>query len=642
MLKHLNLLLTAFFVAIAVLSGAQSAQAGPLPASDWYAVIWNRATDTLHWVNDVTEQASMARPKLPGEGQQGVTLYVSPDGRTLMVHGPLESGRDGLGFYDFASNTWTQIHEAQQGESIIAADRNPFTLNSEFAAIGLYSGSSWRVIAFETATGDAVAQLDSAHPDAAAAQIPPQAVPSVAFYDLEQNFGQWRVQIRFITLGPNIGLPQAPSLAWIPALGSVSVNSLHANLSGFDVLLQQSRVIFTVPDANAPTTLGRVRIGFTGSPDSADTVFDTPNALASKPRWVANGLMVAFRVAQQPFANMWHLMPAVGGDSTPFAPDYDELLGTSDGFILVDYEGGEVKFSNILGFEAFTPTVGNVIYTTDTVNFSVVYVTPMGAQFVLPALPDGPGGGANFSGPDSFQAPPCGPAPAPRLTVGNSARVTFTNGIPLNVRTAPGGNLVTQLAEGTVVTVLDGPTCASDYLWWNIQFNTNSGSASGWAAEGDADGYFLEPFVIGDVNPPPVVPQVPGRIQAPGIVPTATPMRIAPVPTATPPRQIAAVPTATQGFIVQINCPQSPPSQLKVGDKARTVTQGGGTLAMRTELTDAIPTYQIPGMQNVEILAGPQCREGIRMWQVSTVLNGQTVTGWIAEGFGQVYYLLPL
>jgi hypothetical protein len=119
-------------------------------------------------------------------------------------------------------------------------------------------------------------------------------------------------------------------------------------------------------------------------------------------------------------------------------------------------------------------------------------------------------------------------------------------------------------------------------------------------------------------------------------------MRLAPVPTATPPRQIATVPTATPGFIVQINCPQSPPSQLKVGNTARTVTQGGGTLAMRIELTDATPTYQIPGMQNVEILAGPQCREGIRMWQVSTVLNGQTVVGWIAEGFGQAYYLLPL
>lgn len=629
-----------------------------LPPSAWYAVVWNASTDTLHWLDDVGEQASMARPKLPNEGQQGATVYISPNGQTLVIQGGLQNGRDGLGFYDLASGQFTQVHEAQPDERIIIAERNPFTLNSEFVALGFASESAWRVIVFETATGNAVATLDAQHPTVAAAQLPPQAVPSVAFYDLEQNFGAWRVHVRFVTLGPNIGLPQAPSLAWIPAQDSVSLDSLSANISGFDVLPQQSRMLFSVPDSE---THGVVQSAFVGSLESAETLYDVPNALPSSPRWVANGLMVAFRVAQQPFANLWHIAPSVGGESIPFAPDYDELLGTSDGFLLVDYEGGEIRYSNTLQFEAFTPSVGNLIYSAPQSVFRVVYVTPMGATFTLSSLADGGGlGGGLQGGANNIQAPtlpPCGTAPAPRLTVGQGARVTFTNGTPLNLRSAPNGEVIMQLSEGTQVNVIGGAVCENNFYWWNVQLTSQNVQVGGWAAEGTTESYFLEPFNVALVPPLGFAPtSTPAlnlqavTVPAPvlqmtplGFAPTSTPalnlQAVTVVPNFNPPLGLA--PTSTPAFVVQVSCPQSPPSQLQVGIKARTINPGGGTLAMRINLTDEFPTYQVPAMQDVDIIGGSQCREGIRMWQVATTLNGQAVVGWIAEGYGQLYYMLP-
>ncbi|MEM6530623.1 MAG: SH3 domain-containing protein, partial [Chloroflexota bacterium] len=236
----------------------------------------------------------------------------------------------------------------------------------------------------------------------------------------------------------------------------------------------------------------------------------------------------------------------------PFAPDYDELLGTVDGFVLVDYEGGEVKFSNTLAFDAFTPTIGNVIYTTESSNFRVAYITPMGTQFTLPGLATPPDVVPAIPVADDISAPSpsCSNAPAPRLTVGNNARVMFMNGVPLNVRTAPSGTLIMQISQGSVVNVVGGAICSQNYYWWNIQFELQGVTVSGWAAEGDSERYYLEPY-SGDASEGVVLPAAtPMPEVTQPVLPTATTvLEIAPPvqPTATVPLEIAPPiqPTAT-------------------------------------------------------------------------------------------------
>ncbi|MEM9954585.1 MAG: hypothetical protein AAF846_23450 [Chloroflexota bacterium] len=326
--------------------------------------------------------------------------------------------------------------------------------------------------------------------------------------------------------------------------------------------------------------------------------------------WVANGLMIAFRANQSPYATMWYLMPSVGGEAVPFAPEYEQLHGTSDGFMIVDLHAGEIKFSNILQVQAFAPTVGSTIFTTDSSNFRVIYITPVGATFQLASIAT-PNNTPIVSMPDSIQAPQsnCGTAPTPRLAIEQTARITFTDGTPLNLRADPAGTLLTQLDEGTIATVVEGPVCANGYFWWRLEFPSLGTISGGWAAEGDANDYYLEPFTpLGE-------PQV--QLTS----------------TALPQVQIEIV-TLGDG-----NCTNAPaPTGISNGQLAHTVDVRG-TLAMRANLGDQYPSYQIPNNTTVNVESDGVCDRGFRMWRVSLTLDGQQVTGWVADGFGQTDYL---
>jgi hypothetical protein len=543
-----------------VLTGQITHANEALAPSAWYSVMWNQDTDTLHWLNNAGEQASIARPQLPNETGEDIGLAISPDGRNLMLHALLNNDRMGLGFYDLETGTFTQIHETQPGERIVPVTKTSFTLNSALSAVGFVNGQNWRVIVFEVATGNALYQLHTQSPNVPANFAPADTEPRIALFDFDQGLAQWRVHVRFAPVQD--GGMSLQSLTWTPALDTVALNTMPNGMGDFDVLAQQGRFLFTTPTGGIDTTA--LQAGMLGDFANATNLYAEFEAFVSQPTWVANGLMVAFRVQQQPFATMWHIMPALGGESTPFAPEFDQLVGTVDGFIMMNSTTGLVKYSNTLQFEAFTPEVGNTIYSSNVLlsqPLQLVYVTPTGAQFTLASLADGS---------------------------------------PVN------------------------PIVAEDV-------NANNG---------------VEPSPMPPNNVQPVQP----------VEPTSTPMplQVAPmVPTATPELQIAVVteepivqitpmgfaPTSTPALIVQFNCPNSPASQLQVGMTATTSTNG--TLAMRTNLSDPYPSHQVPNMQSVSIIAGPQCREGIRMWQVSTNLNGNNVIGWIAEGFGQAYYLQP-
>jgi hypothetical protein len=73
-----------------------------------------------------------------------------------------------------------------------------------------------------------------------------------------------------------------------------------------------------------------------------------------------------------------------------------------------------------------------------------------------------------------------------------AGRVTITDGTPTRLRSAADlySEQVTLMAEGTPFTVLDGPTCADGYRWWQLQLDDGT---TGWAAEASPDEYFLEP-----------------------------------------------------------------------------------------------------------------------------------------------------
>lgn len=78
-----------------------------------------------------------------------------------------------------------------------------------------------------------------------------------------------------------------------------------------------------------------------------------------------------------------------------------------------------------------------------------------------------------------------------RLTVGTRAIVTTSP--RLNLRREPTTstkNIVGQIYPGDIVVVRDGPRCAEDMVWWRVESEIG---LVGWASEGSAQEYFLEP-----------------------------------------------------------------------------------------------------------------------------------------------------
>ncbi len=72
--------------------------------------------------------------------------------------------------------------------------------------------------------------------------------------------------------------------------------------------------------------------------------------------------------------------------------------------------------------------------------------------------------------------------PLPKLTVGGKARVHVIRDDTLNVRSGTGLQLaiLEKLADGTVVTLLEGPVEAEGYTWWRVRTPRRT---EGWVVE---------------------------------------------------------------------------------------------------------------------------------------------------------------
>lgn len=104
--------------------------------------------------------------------------------------------------------------------------------------------------------------------------------------------------------------------------------------------------------------------------------------------------------------------------------------------------------------------------------------------------------------PTPFRFPPtlqpqsvCAETPTTRLIIGERARISDEDTTDLNVRAQPGANAnnppIAKLQVGDVVLVVAGPVCSDRYTWYEV----DGGNVRGWVAEGDADIYYIEPFL---------------------------------------------------------------------------------------------------------------------------------------------------
>lgn len=79
------------------------------------------------------------------------------------------------------------------------------------------------------------------------------------------------------------------------------------------------------------------------------------------------------------------------------------------------------------------------------------------------------------------------------VRLGERAQINPANTLPIRLRVSPEtqGTVLALLKPGTTVEILDGPACASGYLWWRVHvINT---SKQGWVAQGNGTVYWLLP-----------------------------------------------------------------------------------------------------------------------------------------------------
>jgi TolB protein len=93
----------------------------------------------------------------------------------------------------------------------------------------------------------------------------------------------------------------------------------------------------------------------------------------------------------------------------------------------------------------------------------------------------------------------CGTAPAPRLIVGQQARVVVSDGTGNNLRATAntGATVLGVLADGEVFSVLSGPQCSENLWWWQVR---RWDGQAGFTAEGNAASYWIEPWPILDAR----------------------------------------------------------------------------------------------------------------------------------------------
>ncbi|MBZ0304324.1 MAG: SH3 domain-containing protein [Anaerolineae bacterium] len=615
-----------------------------LPPSAWYGVVWNAASDTLHWINAGGEQASMARPKLPGEtADSHPAVQFSRSGRYLLVTAALETQLRGLGIYDLQTGQLVQLHQAAPGEEINLGRVHTSSLDSQRMAVGMAhtdpATPSWRVLVFDLPTGNAIQQITSAELNLSG--LAAYRMPVVAYYDVDEGLGQEIVHFQLLPINAGLG-PTVDTYAWNIDNGTVTLSPYDHVDADIQYLSGEMALADNDPSYDAlqppPPMLGITynAIGRGYGADNLTTVWADPTRYLFSPHWAAGGQWLLYFAQGEPYADNWNVVQANSNPAQnqmmPLGPNVKSVWGTPDGYLALT-DAGSLLFMNQFEVEAFAANFGVSVFENPSAqDVRVVYVSDSGA-FALTNLVEP--GTVIVQGPGDVAAPQvtsCPGAPKPRLEIGRSARVAFTSGQPLRVRSAPGGNVVTQIPEGTVFAVLAGPECQGGYAWWQIRLESG---VEGWSAEGSGNGYFVEPFTsvtgVGGLAVP-ISPTPPQLIAAP---PTAT---------STPELMIAVLPTATSGAVIAAPvdaCNLAPAARLQPQMQARTNTPGG-TLAMRSNPSDELPSNQVPDGTVVIIVDSSRCREGYRIWPVAANLNGQVLAGWVSEGTQQQYFLDPL
>lgn len=482
-----------------------------LPQSQWLAMTYTQAQDRLYFLNENGEIGSIARPRSAEEAfapgtQTPRYMAASPSGRYLVQRVERDGGGEILSVHDLERGTLVYSEAILSpdifpgGSSLfVDAAPAPFFDNQEqrfvFTRFDGSFATGWTVTSVDlSGQGNTATLTDedfvalSANLDVPVARANELTYyPDVVYVD--------PLGIVHLQLVPGATQPplEYEAIAWDTNTNTLSLSPYTQDA----VYVLPASGVALYPGVDPNTTIAQPRgpvprrnALYRGVP-IADTLnesllFSNPfylffNALPAS----VDGNTVAVALLEPEAESVWALWNANSGAEPSLLPAEIESLGGIDGGVvaLVADEGPgtvlQLGFFDAATIWSAPPQQGNV---------DLVWVQPPGRN---QTLTDVTGSSSPTAAPTGIQN--CPGTVASQVSIGERARVTFTDGTPLRLRDGPGttATFLQDLPEGTSFEIIGGPVCADGFTWWNVQL---ADGTQGWSAEGDDDSYFMEPL----------------------------------------------------------------------------------------------------------------------------------------------------
>jgi hypothetical protein len=486
MFKRFSALMIIVLIGVVLLPGnSHPAAAGGLLS------VWLYNSDTGQLVNVVPDQMginSKTFPLDPGTSSYPSMVTTSRDGSLLAACVIDAGGNTSIRVYDLNGNLDQVAGYAHGPAMACSLDRYSFSGDNSQLVFGLLNHfpnqagdtrPDWELIVMGVNDSSILYRLDSNSP-----LFPGGGQQYAGMLPFVSTFENGVIGFRPV-LWATEGLPEYDSLVWNLGENSVVKTGLYGKV-GLSILPGPNEAIWLEENdvfpkgiMMGPGYLFNV-VMYSNKMGETYPIFTNASVLFNT-IFIQEGHKIAVQTYNEPGPASWFYLDRDGAiGSLPVPPDVYELRGTDEGFVYLS--SATQTTGNQLHryrFDSGPAPQDLAIWSGQPGEFwRILWVTPFsgnpGLNAFLPILDSGNPG---------------------QLTIGGHAQVHTTEGDTLRVRVAPGFTTAVSfyLANGTTVTLLDGPMFSDGATWWAVE---TADGRTGWAVEGVMEnGTYLQTLI---------------------------------------------------------------------------------------------------------------------------------------------------